>query len=238
MTPPRVLAQGLEGLVSSGAMKVTRPLRKLTVCALATALVLVSAQVFADGTSSTGTGKKKSAADTSDSGGGGNFKPAVADGIAKYAARDFPGAVAAFQKAIEADPKNPLGHYFLGEAQLAAGNMTEAEAAWTRASLVANDAKDPSLRARVLFVLADLKERQKKWDDARAAWQVYLDWAAKYPEAKAFTGSGQSRQQMIDAMTKQDKAYAVVRQRIADTKNGNVFTDLSKQPPAPAAPAH
>jgi tetratricopeptide (TPR) repeat protein len=217
-------------------MKLSRPLRKLTVCALASALALVSAQVFADGTSSTGTGKKKPAADASDSGGG-NFKAAVADGIAKYAARDFPGAVAAFQKAIEADPKNALGHYFLGEAQLAAGNMTEAEAAWTRASLAANDAKDPSLRARVLFVLADLKERQKKWDDARAAWQVYLDWAAKYPEAKAFTGSGQSRQQMIDAMTKQDKAYVVVRQRIADTKNGNVFTDMSKQPPAPAAPA-
>jgi tetratricopeptide (TPR) repeat protein len=217
-------------------MKPSRPLRKLTVCALATALALglVSAQALADGTGSTGTGKKKPSADTSDSGGS-NFKPAVADGVAKYAARDFPGAVAAFQKAIEADPKNPLGHYFLGEAQLAAGNLTEAEAAWTRASLVANDSKDPSIRAKVLFVLADLKERQKKPDEAKAAWQVYLDWAAKYPEAKAFTGSGQSRQQMIDAMMKQDKAYVVVRQRIADTKNGNVFTDLSKQPPA--APA-
>jgi hypothetical protein len=38
-------------------------------------------------------------------------------------------------------------------------------------------------------------------------------------------------------MSKQDKAYQVVRQRIADTKAGNVFTDLSKQPPAAAAPA-
>jgi tetratricopeptide (TPR) repeat protein len=205
--------------------------RKLTMCALAMALGLVSTQALADGTGSTGSSKKKPTADASDSGSG-NFKPAVADGVAKYAARDFPGAITAFQKAIEADPKNPLGHYFLGEAQLAAGNLTEAEAAWTRASLVANDSKDPSLRAKVLFVLADLKERQKKPDEAKAAWQVYLDWAAKYPEAKAFTGSGQSRQQMIDAMTKQDKAYVVVRQRIADTKNGNVFTDLSKQPPA------
>lgn len=217
-------------------MKSSRPLRKLTVCALATALALVSAQVLADGAGSTGTGKKKPATDAaSDS--SGTFKPAVADGIAKYAARDFAGAVAAFQKAIEADPKNPLGHYFLGEAQLAAGNLTEAEAAWTRASLEATSSKDPAVRARVLFVLADLKERQKKWDEATAAWQMYLDWAAKYPEAKAFTGSGQSRQQMIAAMQKQDKAYEVVRQRIADTKNGNVFTDLSKQPPAAAPPA-
>ena len=48
--------------------------------------------------------------------------------------------------------------------------------------------KDPALRARVLFVLADLKERQQKWDDARAAWQVYLDWASKYPERRRLPG--------------------------------------------------
>ncbi len=213
-----------------------RKLRTHTLCALTTAVALVSVQAFADGTgSSSGASRKKNAdvaADTSS----GNFKPAVTEGATKYAARDFAGAVASFQKAIEADPKNPLGHYFLGEAQLANSNMTEAEAAWTRASLESAD-KDPALRARILFVLADLKERQKKWDEAKAAWQVYLDWAAKYPEAKAFTGSGQSRQQMIDAMSKQDKAYAVVRQRIADTAKGNVFTDLTKQPPAAPPPA-
>jgi tetratricopeptide (TPR) repeat protein len=214
----------------------SRPLRKLTVCALATALALVSAQVLADGAGTSSTGKKTPASDTSDSSGAGTFKPAILDGTTKYAARDFAGAVAAFQKAIEADPKNPLGHYFLGEAQLANNNLTEAEAAWTRASLEATS-KEAAIRAKVLFCLADLKERQKKWDEAKAAWQVYLDWAAKYPEAKAFTGSGQSRQSMIDAMSKQDKAYQVVRQRIADTKAGNVFTDLSKQPPAAAAPA-
>ncbi len=212
-----------------------RTLRTCTVCALATAVALVSVQAVADGAgSSSGSGKKKSS-DVATDASSGSFKPAVTDGSTKYAARDFAGAVAAFQKAIEADPKNPLGHYFLGEAQLANNNLTEAEAAWTRASLESAD-KDPALRARILFVLADLKERQKKWDEARAAWQVYLDWAAKYPEAKAFTGSGQSRQQMIDAMVKQDKGYAVVRQRIADTAKGNVFTDLTKQPPAaPAA---
>lgn len=204
---------------------------------LVTLLCSAPAFALADGAGAagaSGAGRKKNADDSSAdaNGGKGSFKTAAADGATKYAARDFPGAIASFQKAIEADPKNPLGHYFLGEAQLAANNLTEAEAAWTRASLEATD-KDPALRARVLFVIADLKERQKKWDDARAAWQVYLDWAAKYPEAKAFTGSGQSRQQVIDAMTKQDKAYQVVRQRIADSAKGNVFTDLSKQPPAP-----
>jgi tetratricopeptide (TPR) repeat protein len=219
-------------------MKPRRKLPAFTLCALATALALVSTQVFADGTGSSSGGSKKKNTDSSSdsSSGGGAFRPAITDGSTKYAARDFPGAVAAFQKAIEADPKNPLGHYFLGEAQLANNNMTEAEAAWTRASLESTD-KDPALRAKILFVLADLKERQKKWDEAKAAWQVYLDWATKYPEAKAFTGSGQSRQKMIDGMTTQDKQYAIVRQRIADTKNGNVFSDMSKQPPAAPAPS-
>jgi len=200
---------------------------------LAVAVFLFSTQALAEGGSNGDSKKSGDSSSGSDSGGG--FKDAAAQGITKYAARDFPGAVASFQKAIEADPKNPLGHYFLGEAQLAAGNMTEAEAAWNRASLVAAE-KDPSLRAKILFVLADLKERQHKWDDARAAWQVYLDWAAKYPNAGAFAGSGQSRQKSIDTMQQQDKSYAVVRQRIADTKSGNVFTDLSKPAPAPSTP--
>jgi hypothetical protein len=33
-------------------------------------------------------------------------------------------------------------------------------------------------------------------------------------------------------MMKQDKAYDVVRERINATKNGGVFTDTSKSPPA------
>jgi tetratricopeptide (TPR) repeat protein len=200
---------------------------------VAVALLLCSSQALAEGGSKGGTKKSDDASSTTD--GGGGFKDAVQQGSTKYAARDFPGAVASFQKAIEADPKNPIGHYFLGEAQLAAGNMTEAEAAWNRASLEAAE-KNPALRAKILFVLADLKERQHKWDDAKQAWQVYLDWAAKYPNIGAFAGSGQSRQQSIDTMQKQDTAYAVVRQRIADTKNGGVFTDLSKQAPAPSTP--
>jgi tetratricopeptide (TPR) repeat protein len=190
----------------------------------------VTAPAFADGKGSDSK-KKHSEDDAAEtSGPSREYREACSDGNKKYAARDFPGAVADYQKAIEHDPKNPLAFYLLGEAQLAGGNMTEAEAAWNRASLETGD-KDPALRAKVLFVLADLKERQKKWQEARAAWQVYLDWASKYTKAGAFPGSAQSRQQVIDADQKLDKAYAVVRQRIADTKAGGVFTDMNK--PAP-----
>jgi len=197
---------------------------------LVPALLLVPALGLAVGPA-LADGKKKGDAESAESSGGGvKYREACKDGNTKYAARDFVAAIAAYQKAIELDPNNALGHYFLGEAQLASGNLIEAEAAWNRASLAASD-KEPALRARILFVLADLKERQKKWDEARAAWQVYLDWATKFPNAGAFPGSAQSRQQAIDGMKKQDAAYAVVRQRIADTRAGGVFTDLSKSPP-------
>jgi hypothetical protein len=86
------------------------------------------------------------------------------------------------------------------------------------------------MHARALFVIADLKERQWKWDDAKAAWQAYLDWTNRFPNAGTFPASARSRQQVIDVMLKQDKAYEIVRRRIAETKDGGVFTDLSKSP--------
>jgi tetratricopeptide (TPR) repeat protein len=174
-----------------------------------------------------GGGAGKSA--QSDARGAGKYVEACTQGNAKYAGRDFQGAIALYRSAIELDPKNPLGYYLLGEAELAAGSIAEAEAAWARAAADSSD-KDPALRARILFVIADLKERQWKWDESRAAWQVYLDWASRFPNVATFPASARSRLQVIDAMLKQDKAYEIVRRRIADTKDGGVFTDLSKSP--------
>ena len=99
-----------------------------------------------------------------------------------------------------------------------------------RAALEAGE--DPALRARILFVTADLKERQKKWEDAKAAWQAYLDWAKRFPGAGVFPASALSRQAVIDTAMKQDKAYEIVRQRIAASQDGGVFSDPSKSPPA------
>jgi len=191
--------------------------------------VLVSALGLLGAPSARADGTTADATEATD--GAAKFREACRDGNSHYAARDFVGAIAAFQKAVESEPNNALGHYFLGEAQLAGGNLVEAEAAWSRASIAAT-AQEGALRARVLFVLADLKERQTKWDEARAAWQVYLDWAARFPDAGAFPGSALSRQQVIDAMQKQDKAYAVVRQRITDTKAGGVFSVFADPPKA------
>lgn len=163
--------------------------------------------------------------------GGREYASTCARGNTKYAARDYDGAIELFQKAVDLAPHPSLALYLLGEAQLAAGKLSEAEASWTRAALETSE-KAPALHARALFVLADLKERQKKWDEAKAAWQIYLDWVGRFPDGGVFPGSAQSRQQVIDTMLRQDKMYEVVRQRIAATQDGGVFSDPSKSPPA------
>ena len=167
---------------------------------------------------------------------GREYADACSDGNTKYLAHDYRGAIEAYQKAIDLHPNLPLAYYLQGEAQVAAGGLSDAEVAWTRALAAVGDA-DPALRSRILFVLADLKERQGKWEEARGAWQQYRDWVSAARGANGFAGTAQARQQAIDAILKLDKDSAVVRQRIADTKDGGVFTDPSKSPPPRATPS-
>jgi tetratricopeptide (TPR) repeat protein len=198
-----------------------RSLARLSVLLLVPALAL--APVVSWGA------KKK--ADASAAAPGREYSSLCTQGNAKYAARDYDGAIELYRKAIERSPHQGLGYYLLGEAQLASGSLADAEASWTRAALEVGE-KDPSLRAKVLFVTADLKERQKKWEDAKAAWQTYLDWANRFPDAGVFPASAQSRLTILDTVIKQDKAYEIVRQRIAAAADGGVFSDPSKSPPA------
>ena len=145
------------------------------------------------------------------------FMEMVVLGNAKYISRDFPAAIETYRKAIALQPTQPLGHYLLGEAQLASANLTEAEASFNAADNVAD--RDPRVKVKVLFCLADLKERQKKWDDAKIAWQRYNDYAQAHGDAGAMPASATARIQAIDEALKQDKAYEAVRARIAFDKD-------------------
>jgi tetratricopeptide (TPR) repeat protein len=136
-------------------------------------------------------------------------------GNAKFVAHDVAGAIELYRQAIQLAPKRALPHYLLAEAELGAGNLTEAEGALSDAEQTSDD-RDPNVRAKVLFVIADVKEREKKWDDAKVAWRAYADYAAKHADAGAIPATPPARIQAIDDMLKQDKAYDVVRQRIAD----------------------
>ena len=159
------------------------------------------------------------------------FMELVGKGNEKYAAKDYPSAVDLFKKAIQQSPRNPLGPYVLGEAYLATNSLAEAEASFKEAEEL-NDAKTPPLvRSHVLFAVADCYEREKRWEQARTAWQTYTEHASKLgAEAGAHPQSGVARLKAIDDYMKLDKQYEIVRQRIAAEKV-DAGTDAGKSAP-------
>ncbi len=140
------------------------------------------------------------------------YGPNVMKGHAAFAARDFPGAVAAYKDAVKDDAMDPFAQYFLGEALIASGNMAEADASYAAALRLAG-AKD-DLHAKVLFVIADLRERQGKWADAKKAWDEYAQFLAAHPAVKGYTATATERAKVIDTRVDLETKYAAVKQRI------------------------
>ncbi|AGP41118.1 hypothetical protein BE04_31110 [Sorangium cellulosum] len=135
----------------------------------------------------------------------------ILKGNASFVARDIPGAIAAFQEAIKQDPSKMLGFYRLGEAMLESGNAAEAETAWTTAL---GKKGSEELQAKVLFCLADLRERQKNWQAAREAWGAYAAYLTGNPKAGGYPATATERQTQIDRRVKDEKDYATVKERI------------------------
>jgi tetratricopeptide (TPR) repeat protein len=158
------------------------------------------------------------------------FMETLGQGNAKYGDKDYPGAIDLYKKAIQLNPRSPLGSYLLGEGYLATSNLGEAEAAF-KAAAELDDPKLPLVRSHVLFAVADVYERQKKWEQARAAWKTYAEHATKLgADAGAHPESAAARIKAIEAWLALDKKYELVRQRIAAEK-------ADAGAPAAAAPA-
>lgn len=129
-----------------------------------------------------------------------------------YVARDFDGAIASFKEAITKEPQNALGHYRIGEAHLAKNELSEAEASWVAALRYVGS--DKSLKGKILFVLADLRERQKSLDDATDRWNAYGEFAKQNPDAKTYPASAEERKKRVAAWKQMQDQYAAVRKRI------------------------
>lgn len=140
------------------------------------------------------------------------FWEALKKGDNAYVARDFDGAIAAYREAIAADPQNALGHYRMGEAQIAKGVLKEAEAAFNSGlGFVGNDLP---LKAKLEFVIADLRERQKAYDDATQKWTEYETFTTAQPDAKGFPASGTERKKALETWKKVSADAAEVKARI------------------------
>ncbi len=140
------------------------------------------------------------------------FWEALNRGDSAYSARDFDGAIAAYREAITAEPQNALGHYRAGEAQIAKGDLKEADAAFAAGlRFVGNDSM---LKAKLEFVVADLAERQKAYDDATQKWTEYETFTTAQADAKGYPASATERKKVIEAWKKLSADAAEVKVRI------------------------
>jgi hypothetical protein len=155
------------------------------------------------------------------------YAAALAKGHAAYAARDFPAAMQAYREAITHDGSDPSGYYFLGEAQIAGGSTVEADASF--AAGLRNAGNRDELRAKLLFVVADLRERQGKWLEAKKGWEEYAQFLSTHPGVKGYAATATDRVKVADARIDLDTKYAPVRQRIED----RIKENAAPPPPAP-----
>jgi len=140
------------------------------------------------------------------------YSPTLQKGDSAYIARDFDGAIAAYRQEIEKNPNGALGHYRMGEAELAKGNFAEAEESWQAALRFAE--KDQHLKSKILFLLADLKERQKAYDEAVERWKAYQQHAEATPAAKGYPGTAADRIKRAEEWKKLSADAADVKARI------------------------
>ncbi len=137
----------------------------------------------------------------------------IIKGNAAYVAGDYATATSAYQEATQKTPNNALGHYMLGQAYVANNQLEEAARAWQTA--LRNAGKKPALKAKVLFVIADLHERQQKFDKAAKAWKAYAGYVAANQSAKGYPASARQRQATLEKRKAMGAQYAKVKERIA-----------------------
>jgi tetratricopeptide (TPR) repeat protein len=140
------------------------------------------------------------------------FQEAIKRGDDLFVAHDFEGAVAAYTEASSREPKNALGHYRLGEAQIAAGDLGGAEAAFIAGLRFAGS--DASLKAKLTFALADVHERQKAYDKASERWSEYQTLSTQQPDARGFPATAIERKRALEAWKATSADAAAVKARI------------------------
>jgi tetratricopeptide (TPR) repeat protein len=140
------------------------------------------------------------------------FRDAIAKGDRAVVARDFEAAIAAYREAIQKDPQNALGHYRVGAAQLLKGDQKEAEAAFVAGLRFVG--KDGTLKGKLLFALADLRERQKNNDEAIARWKEYAANAEAEKEAITYPATATERLTRNEGWKKLQAESAEVKARI------------------------
>lgn len=149
-------------------------------------------------------------------------------GNAAHIARDYRTAVVTYKDAIASNPDAPFGYYLLGETQLTMGNIDEAEASFAMGLSKAEGSDNA--QAKLLFVLADLRARQGKFDEAKKLWSEYTQFVAARPQSGGHPASAVERVRRIEQHAELAKRGEAVRQRIEER--------IKAQSAPPAGPAN
>lgn len=136
----------------------------------------------------------------------------ISKGHGLIAARDLAGAISAYQEAIAADPNNPVGHYFLGAARVMKNELGEGQTSFESAVRFAG--KNDDIQAKALFQIADLKERQDKLDEAKKAWDAYIQFVEGHPKAHGYAQNGAERIKVAEKRLAIVKSATEVKARI------------------------
>jgi tetratricopeptide (TPR) repeat protein len=137
----------------------------------------------------------------------------IVKGDRAYVARDFDGAIQSYREAIKLEPEKALGHSRVASAQFAKGDAKEAEAALVNGLRFVG--KDSTLKAKLIFALADLRERQKNTDEAIGRWKEYSKNAEEEKEAITYPASASERLARNEAWKKNVADSEEVKIRIA-----------------------
>ena len=188
-------------------MRASFALSSLVVVAMALGNASVSAE-----TPKTAAGPKEARKDPEGKRGISPYAEAIARGEGAYVARDLPGAITAFQDAIKLDTEKMLGFFRLGEAQLESGKPDDADSTWQTA--LGKKGTD-DLNAKLLFVIADLRERQHKWQAAKDAWASYSAFLQNHTKVVGYPATATERTKQADRRMKDEVDYGAVKDRIA-----------------------
>jgi tetratricopeptide (TPR) repeat protein len=125
---------------------------------------------------------------------------------------DAATALAKYRLILAEDPRNALVHYRVGQVQAIKGERNEAEQAYFAALRFSGS--DDALRAKVLFCIADLRERQRAYDAAVDAWTEYETQGVKAPSAAPHAGVAAERKTRIAEWKRALLAAAETKARV------------------------
>lgn len=136
----------------------------------------------------------------------------VADGDAAAVARNYDAALQAYRTVLKKSPQDAMLHYRMGQVLTMKGDFEEADREYSRALELAS--KAPGLAAKILFCLADLRERQQAMDEATEAWNSYESYAKSQTGVSTYPATAVERKSRIQAWKKISAEAAEVKARI------------------------